>query len=586
MDEYELNFPESGDAEIETLKHPLDANVKWKDKRSDELDFRMSAKPEAKGQKVETKKRMLSKAKGLESNPEVNKEHDKNKAKSPPKWMGHCDNESGLEGSRRGDEISNITKLKSDITGHLNELQKAATCNQDPVAKVNKSQLNTKKGSKSTSCEEREGPKSNKEVEQAGSVTLKHMSHDEDTQSNHFYDLYEGLGAEEEKVDTNKSASTQKGAGSEIILHLLRRSASGLSVIHNVNRRFLSWRASAFPKTQRNKGAGGQNGKNNKRRHKNACPAGVCHEALQHRVDENQVSAHNKMGRESEWSTDAEHAYDEMTEFEQQPSKEYLNGINSNADADLYDDLDAEENSHAMESVVHKPIPKICDSKYKNIGNKLPNSVDKLKDRKSSKSPSAKTNCRESSHEALHDGIPDRGGGDGEIYMNEEIFKNLADPGRNDSPPPIPPKMCQITQTHNNGEKNSKKTHATAIPNELRGGIFTSFTRQFSHTRTALPTKKQNTRGKQVTRVLGLCAMKPGRGKKPARLKEAKTPQMNAETHAAEVFNGKIGTDVPNGGEDEYEEYCYASELVDQPELDQQVHLDKLLCNKGGLRYE
>ncbi|CDS35682.1 conserved hypothetical protein [Echinococcus multilocularis] len=278
--------------------------------------------------------------------------------------------------------------------------------------------------------------------------------------------------------------------------------------------------------------------KNNKRRHKNACPPGVCHEAPQHRVNENQVSAHNKMGRESEWSTDAEYAYDEMTEFEQQPSKEHLNRINSNADDDLYDDLDAEKNSHAMESVVHKPIPKICDSKNKNIGNKLPNSVE------SSKSPSAKTNCRESSHEALRDGIPDKGSGDDEICMNEEIFKNLADPGRNDSPPPIPPKMRQITQTHNNGEKNSKKAHATG--------------------------------------VLGLCAMKPGRGKKPARLKEAKTPQMNAETHAAEVFDGKIGTDVTNG-EDEYEEYCYASELVDQPEIDQQVHLDKLLCNNGGL---
>ncbi|VDK42830.1 unnamed protein product [Taenia asiatica] len=530
-------------------------------KEGDEMKPMTNARPAVMYQEVETKKRIQSGG---------------GRAKSPPQWTTNCDNKSDLECSRQNGRASDLTdskkkdtygRLKSDITKCLDEIEGAAPCKQDPPPKANKS----------VSCKEREEAKSSKAMEQAGAHTLKHMGCAEDPQSDNFYDLYEEAGIEEEKFVTNKSSNSQKSSGIEAILNLLRGPAGRLRSNRRVSRRLLSWRASASANTQRNKDSTGKKDKNDKCKHKNACTPGISHEAPQHERDTSKAPAHDEVKYESEWNANAEYEYDEMIEYEQQLTKEYPNGMDPNADDDLYDDIVPKDDSQAMRPTVHKPPPKIGDIKHKFIENK-PSSVGNLKDMKKKKSLDAKKDCRKQGSEALGDEMP--GGDDGgEIYMNAELFRSLPDKVKSDSPPPIPPKMSQVTPTYGN-EKKKSKVQAARIPNRQHSGIFDTLKRrQPPLTRTILPTKKHSARRKRVTRMLGLCPMKPKREKKPVPTKGVKEPQTNAEPHVERLSNDKIGIGIPYE-EGEYEEYCYASELVYQSELYQQAHQDKPLYGK------
>ncbi|KAL5113112.1 hypothetical protein TcWFU_010440 [Taenia crassiceps] len=552
MDEYELSLPKPVDAEAAPL-----GNVKanYNGKESDELMTMINTKPAVMHQDG-TRKGIQSEA--------VEKGRDRGKAKSPQKLTADGD----FESSGQDNEISDLTaskkigtygRLKSDITKCLDKLKGAAPCKQYLLPKANRK----------PSCE-REETKSSRAVKQNEHVTLKIMEHDGDVQGDNLYDLYEEVSTKEEKVVANKSANNQTGWGIETILRLLRRSADRLRSDRSISRRFLSWRASASAKTPRNKNSTSKKGENDKRRHKNACALGLCREGPQQREDRTKVSAHNGMKCESEWNADAEYEYDEMVEYKQQLTREYFSGTNPNTNFDLYDDIPINDDFRSMGPAVHKPNPKLGDNKQNFVESGL-------KGMKNSKPLNAENECRKQSIRALDDGAPD-GDNRGDIYMNSELLKRLPDKVGSDSPPPIPPKMSQITQTHENG-KNSKKALATGICNEQHSGIIGTFKeRQLSLTRIVLPTKKNNVWRKEVTRMLGLFPMKPRREKKPVYSKEVEELQTNKEPREERLANGKVDPDIPDE-EDEYEEYCYAIELAHQPEIRQRAQHDKL-CSR------
>ncbi|VDM18279.1 unnamed protein product [Hydatigera taeniaeformis] len=551
MDANELSSPELGSARGTISCHSSEIDFNRTNNGGSDMNPILNNKSEVKNRNAEKEKRIRDKA---------------------GNWMGDGDT-LNFEVPKRDDGVSDFTNskekgkcggLQSDMSELYDELEDSTFCEDDPFPMTKRNPLYQTKGNGSAVCEEREEAECTKEIRKTRPVTPRYIEQDEEIGTDTFYDLYEEVGIEEEKVVTNTSSITQTDSRLETILRLLRRSAKWLPSIRRMNNRILIWKASASGKTRRNKGSAVKTAKNMK-----TYTPEIIHNAIQHREDITKVVSQNEVSYESEWNADAEYEYDEMTECEQQSTEGYLNGMDPNGNADLYDDIVPKDNSRAIHSAVDEPLSKTTNSKNKCIEKKC-NSVRRLKSAESPKPLNTETDYRKQSSEAACDGkLSDENDGD-EIYTNAELFKGLSNKLKTaDSPPPVPPKMFQTTQPHGSKRGTDDKAQVAQISKKCHNDIFNAFgRRQLSLTRTILPTKKHNVRSKRNLGMLKFWPVRPKHEKKPVNSEEVNKIQTSAEGHVERLPDGKTTTSFPYEGEGEYEEYCYPAELVEPQQRD------------------